>query len=360
MINRRTLILTALLCLVAGAASATLDNKDKRMDIDTFLRMNRLHGPAFDSRAMFEGFEGGVIPAGWVQGITNTDRTWGVSNATSTGALEGDYCAYVGYDITNYQDETLSFDQAVDVAGGESVLSFWMAGSRTDSWSDNVAETVEVNGTTVFDFDSATNSQFTWEKFFVDLSSWNGQTVTITFRYQGVDGDLHCLDAVMVDDGTGYDPPPPPPPPANDDCAGAIDLQDQSQTVFDVDLCAYTNQYSPGVYGASCTGWSANGPEAVYKIQLGAGEMFTACENPTADYIDLALYAVSDCGDPVGSCLAGDDSGNPECITFSAPSAGWYYLMVDSYSGCGTVTVTIDAPVATEPTNWGAVKGIYR
>ena len=64
---------------------------------------------------------------------------------------------------------------------------------------------------------------------------------------------------------------------------------------------------------------------------------------------------------PAGTLLsAGDDSGNPECISFVAPATGWYYLIVDAYSGCGQVTVTIDSPVANEDESWGAVKAIYR
>lgn len=353
------LLVLATLVVSAGAAFAGDPATQGRMDLDTFLSMQRQHGPAYNVRAMFEGFEAGVLPATWPVGVTNAARTWGVSNATTTGSLEGDYCAFVGYDLTVPQDETLSFDQAVSVAGNEYVLTFWMAGSRDDSWSGNAAETVEVNGMTVFDFDTATSLDFMWEKFSVDLSAYDGQTVTITFRYAGVDGDLHVLDAVMVDDGTGYDPPPPPPPPANDFCVDAIDLQDQSLTMFDVDLCAYSNQASPGEYGASCTGWSANGPEAFYKIALGVGDNFTVCEAPVADFIDLAIYLFTDCGDPAGSCLAGDDSGNPECITFTATTAGVYYLAVDAYSGCGLVTVTIDSPVANENLSWGTVKSLY-
>jgi len=362
-----TILVSTLLCLAAAAAIAGQESKDRRLDLKSFLDMNRTHGPAYSSRSpmigsrsLFEGFEGGAIPAGWTAGVTNPSRTWSVSGATSTGALEGSYCAYVGYDLSVFQDETISFNQTVDVSAGASVLSFWMAGSRTDAWSGNVAETVEVDGLTVFDFDSATDAQFTWEKFFVDLGAYDGQTVTISFRYRGVDGDLHVLDAVTVDDGTGYDVPPPPPPPANDLCTGAIDLQEQSLTVFDLDLCLYADDYTPGVYGDSCTGWSAQGPDATYKILLNQGDSFTVCEAPTSEYIDLAIYAVTDCAAAQATCLAGDDSGNPECISFVAPATGWYYLIVDAYSGCGQVTVTIDSPVANEDESWGAVKAIYR
>ena len=351
-----------LVLVMATAVTADPIKQEPRMDIDTFLQMNRLHGPVYDARSFFEGFEGGVIPAGWTQTITNPSRTWGVSSATSTGALEGAYCAFVGYDLYTWQDETISFNHTIDVAGGQYILSFWMAGSRQDSWSNYVSETVEINGVTAFDFDSATQSQFTWEKFFVDLTDYanDQETVTITFRYLGVDGDLHVLDAVMVDDGVGYEVPPPPPPPTNDLCEDAIDLQAQSLTAFQVDLCLASNSYSAGTYPSSCTGYSSNGNDVVYKIYLVAGQVFTISQQGSHD---SAIWLVTDCSDPAGTCVIGADatySGQVETITYTADVSGWYYAIIDGYSGCSLTTVWIDAPVATQDANWSSVKALYR
>ena len=155
---------------------------------------------------------------------------------------------------------------------------------------------------------------------------------------------------------------PPPPPPVNDDCDGAFDLQEQGLAVFEVDLCLYANYYTPGVFGDSCTGYGAVGPEAVYKIYLEEGELFSACITPSAGFIDLSLYLITDCSDPQGSCVAGDDSGNPECISYTAEAAGWYYMMVDTYTTCGAglATVTIDAPISTRAESWSSVKSLYR
>ncbi len=356
----RKVVIGMLILIMAGAAMAGTPKQDQRMDIETFLQMNRIHGPAFDGRSFFEGFEGGVIPPTWTQGITNPSRTWGVSNATSVGSLEGAYCAFVGYDLTVWQNETISFDYAVDVDGGNYVLSFWMAGSRQDSWSDFVAETVEINGVTVFDFDSATNQQFTWEKFSIDLSPYDGDTITITFRYLGVDGDLHVLDAVTIDDGTGYDPPPPPPPPTNDLCEDAIDLQEQGLTMFQVDLCLASNSYSAGVYPSSCTGYSSNGNDVVYKIYLTAGQTFVASQQGAHD---SAIWLATDCSDLSGTCVAGADAtftGGIETITYTAAADGWYYLIIDGYSSCSLTTVWIDAPIATQNSSWSSVKTLYR
>lgn len=136
------------------------------------------------------------------------------------------------------------------------------------------------------------------------------------------------------------------PPPANDNCDGAIDLQEQGLPEFVVDLCDYTNQYDPGVDG--CTGYRALGPEAVYKIDLVENELFEACVESIEEFTDMSLYLITDCEDPVGSCVVGSDALWPppaiECISYTATETGIYYLMVDSYLNCGAgvVEVTFD------------------
>jgi hypothetical protein len=143
-------------------------------------------------------------------------------------------------------------------------------------------------------------------------------------------------------------------PMPNDTCDGAIDLTTMP-TVFEVDLCEFSNDYSPESGG--CTGYTANGADAVYMIDLVAGNNLFVSIDGSAD---LALYLVTDCSDVNGSCVIGDDSGNPEEINYTAEADGTYYLMVDAYSGCGLVTVTLELPVATESQSWTDVKGLYR
>ncbi len=100
-------------------------------------------------------------------------------------------------------------------------------------------------------------------------------------------------------------------------------------------------------------------------IALGAGETFDACVAASSGSpygVDCSLYLITDCDDPAASCVAGDDSGDPECISFTPDVAGTFYLMVDTFSDCGEglVTVTVDNPVAIEESSWGTVKSLYR
>jgi len=148
-------------------------------------------------------------------------------------------------------------------------------------------------------------------------------------------------------------------PMPNDTCDGAIDLAEQGLVEFAVDLCEYANDYSPESGG--CTGYTANGPDAIYMVELAAGEQMIASVAPLEGvYVDLSVYLVTDCADVNGSCVAGDDSGNPEEIAFTVETAGVYYLIVDTYSGCGEVLVTLDPAVATETATWGDLKSLYR
>jgi len=150
-----------------------------------------------------------------------------------------------------------------------------------------------------------------------------------------------------------------PEPQPNDTCEGAIDLQEQSLDQFQVDLCTYVPDYTPAE--PECTGdYPANGNDALYKIYLTAGEIFSACIAPSDGFIDLSLWLASDCGDLENTCVAGDDSGNPECVSYEATADGWYFLVVDAYSGCGLVDVTIDAPVANEDASFSNLKTMYR
>lgn len=151
------------------------------------------------------------------------------------------------------------------------------------------------------------------------------------------------------------------PPPANDVCEGAINLQEQSLPLFDVDLAdgGYTNAWS--MSSAGCTGFTSPGPDAFYSIYLEQGQTFSVTEDGACD---MVMYLFTDCADPETSCVAGSDnccSGAQELITYTAEASGWFYLGVDTYTGAGCpVTVTIENPVAADDMNWGSIKSLFR
>ncbi len=354
------------LVILGLLASSVVAKEPSRLDVRDFSRLSGQHGPALSTRDVFEGFEIAVPPAGWTS-VVNNAETWRQFEVEG-GSLEGDFSAYIRWHDTVAQDEVIAFSHTVDVAGGEYVLSFWMAGARESEWDLLATETVEVDGTVVFDFDTAPDpaGYFEWEQRFVDLTAWDGQTVEIAFRYAGLAADAHFLDAVMVDDGTGYTPPPPPDPPENDLCEDAVTVSGVQQ--FVVDLCTANNDYDADEHGTSCTGWISAGRDVVYRVYLHAGEDFFA--SVQGDH-DASLWLVTDCADPAGTCVIGSDDtiaeGYEQIPPVSDPGwlptvDGWHYLIVDGYDGgdCSESTIDIDAPIGNAAMDWGRVKTLYR
>lgn len=317
---------------------------------------SNLHGPAYTGRAYFEGFEGTFPPTGWTLGTFHPSLNWFQNDLQ---VVEGSYSAQVEWDSFNPSNETLSFDQYVDVAGGEYVLSFWMAGSVGQWWDLNVAETVEVNGVTVFDFDTSVTVEYMrWEQFFIDLSDYDGTTVTITFRYEGIDGDTHFIDAVMVDDGTGYEVPP------ISFCVLAEEAWGTGS--FTGDTCGGLNLVSM----MSCDNYVYfdNGLEDYYGVVVSPGGSFTATVTHSSDG---TLWILGECIAEVGrfTCLGHADAtgaGEPEVISYTndTGSEQLVYLVVDSWyvDTCGPYDMYFDGlgAIANEVMSIGEVKAMYR
>lgn len=92
-------------------------------------------------------------------------------------------------------------------------------------------------------------------------------------------------------------------------------------------------------YGAACGGFNASsgvGPDLTYRIQTDITCDLTVNMDPAAN--DLALWVVSsDCADPVGGCVGGDDSGGngtAEAVgPFTATAGTDYFVIVDGFGG---------------------------
>ncbi|HPF36480.1 hypothetical protein KDK88_06675 [bacterium] len=350
--KKMMLVVAALALTASFAVAKTNVPGQNRLGVDrTDLHAALYQGSAISSYS--EGFEGAFPPAGWSQGITDPATTW----FQSTSPYEGSYNAGCQWQASVQQDETLSFDQLVDVAGGEYVLSFFAAGSVGQSWDLNDTQTVEVDGLVVWDFDSSATQYQVYEEFAVDLSAYDGQTVTITFRYAGFDGDYYQLDNVLVNDGSG----PPPPPPVSF-CGDLIEADGTGN--FSGDTCDGVNLIS----ALGCEAYTENGLEDYYEIEMPAGSSFTATVTNTADG---ALWVVGEC-EAVGgafTCLGyADDTftGDPEVVSYTntSGSALTVYLVVDSYSSsCGTYDMVFDSTggaVANENMSMGSVKALFR
>ncbi len=212
---------------------------------------------------------------------------------------------------------------------------------------------------TLFDTDGTTELAFNddgGEGFYSLIEGWEfaaaGTYYVAVNHYSSTGTGTYVLTATAFT---------PPEPQENDTCDGAIDVVSLDQPYDEFDLCLYSNDYDPGSGG--CTGYQASGPEAVYMVTLDAGQTFFASAAPLeGSFIDLSVYLVTDCADVAGSCVVGDDSGNPEEISYTSENGGTYYLMIDSYTSCGggMVGVTFEGVVATENSSLTEIKALFR
>jgi hypothetical protein len=75
------------------------------------------------------------------------------------------------------------------------------------------------------------------------------------------------------------------------------------------------------------------------------------------------VWIATDCANLLTTCVAGADAGTTgsEIVSYTAAAAGTYYVVIDAYSSTGCpVTVTINSPVSTEESSFGALKAMFR
>ena len=96
----------------------------------------------------------------------------------------------------------------------------------------------------------------------------------------------------------------------------------------DATLSAATNNIDPGFGGCA----PGAGNDVVYTFTPAATDTYTIGASPTAGF-DLSLYIVTDCSNPVGTCVAGANAagfGRGEFLTPSLNAGTQYFIVVDS------------------------------
>ncbi|QDG52763.1 hypothetical protein FIV42_19050 [Persicimonas caeni] len=132
--------------------------------------------------------------------------------------------------------------------------------------------------------------------------------------------------------------------PTGDVCLDAIPTSGGSTHTGD--FSTLTADYAPDDNFCPGLNFTQNGPEAVYAIDLLAGETVTA--DMTSSTTDIGIYIVRDCNDMENSCLNGQDSGGTESATYTASSDERVYIVADSYSS-STTSGTYQLDVTVTP-----------
>ena len=158
--------------------------------------------------------------------------------------------------------------------------------------------------------------------------------------YIVVDGFNGVEDIFSLNVRCFLTPDPQPVLDGGETCNDAVDLEAAGLSDFSVDLTTYVDHYD-----SDCFWWFLPGGDAVYSIDLEAGEEFSVTMEGTCD---MAMYIMGDCAG--GESLACSDNswpGEPEHIDFVPTFTGTYYLIVDNVwdtMGC-PVVVHIESPV---------------
>ncbi|MCK4414146.1 MAG: hypothetical protein KAY32_11425 [Candidatus Eisenbacteria sp.] len=157
----------------------------------------------------------------------------------------------------------------------------------------------------------------------------------------------------------------PPEPPVNDQCDGAILIERCTTGLIEGDLAEAVDDYNPGEYPESCTGFSAHGKDVTYELNLLAGDIVhLSYADAAGASFDESLYIVTDCSDPENTCVIGSDAGEPEVIDWTCDADGTYYVICDAWGtdtgGAFTLDYDIECPVTpTDESTWSTVKGMF-
>jgi hypothetical protein len=154
-------------------------------------------------------------------------------------------------------------------------------------------------------------------------------------------GGADAMDALVVD-GAPPDADMCPSDPTNGACGNATPVM-SGVRVYGDNTAAHGDSINIGIacYGNPGIGW-----DEWFSITTTAANQEVTATLTSTD-ANLALLAVDSCA--AMSCLAGDDTVNPtEQITFTAPTAGTYYIVVDgavqsdANSGCFSLDVEVN------------------
>jgi hypothetical protein len=142
-------------------------------------------------------------------------------------------------------------------------------------------------------------------------------------------------------------------PPTNDTCATAAAITIGTPVTGNTAGAQFN--YSKGLDAATCTGYLQPGPDVVYTLDLAAAQAITVTLSGLAATYDGGISLVGP-GDQtlceaatISTCVAGADdkfAGQSETFTYTATTAGTYFIIVDGYtvSDGGAFTLTVTSP----------------
>ncbi len=135
------------------------------------------------------------------------------------------------------------------------------------------------------------------------------------------------------------------PTTPNTTCADAYKLDGSTRLVDTYDR--FTEDLSLDSCGVTSS--DTSGPDAVYEVDLQAGEAVDASVNVMTEYSgDPTVYIVTDCTDTDATCLAGEVGSEKKArVGYEASSAETVYIVVDTDSSYNTYYYELDVNVVS-------------
>jgi len=129
-----------------------------------------------------------------------------------------------------------------------------------------------------------------------------------------------AIDAPIIIDAPAGGPP--------DTCAQAQNITTGALGATGITVTGNTTGYANDIQPANnCSGFIADGPDAIYAINVTVGQVITASLTTTWD---SSIELTSTCA-LAAVCIKGQDDGDPETFTHTATAAATLYVIVDSW-----------------------------
>ena len=124
-------------------------------------------------------------------------------------------------------------------------------------------------------------------------------------------------------------------PLAGDTCAAATVISPSALPYFDeATNVGAVNDIDPGA-GACAPG---PGADVVYSFTPSATDTYTVGATPLGSTFDLSLYVITDCANPLASCVAGTNArpfGKGETLSVTLNAGTRYFIVVDNAQASG-------------------------
>jgi PKD repeat protein len=210
------MLLLSSFAIAPAVNSTTKSNKLSKLTMQYVERSMSWYSPIYGNNIITEGFEDGIMPppGGWYTLDGNAVEPWFIVDDLSY-VHSGNYAAAINFDSLSQSDNWLVSPNINLTGYVKANLTFWAA---SDTMYPNATMELHIRGDgfdyIIWDMIQDENwTTFEYRELTFNLSTYLDQTINISWRYVGLDGESFLLDDILIDLTT--EGPPNQPPVAN-------------------------------------------------------------------------------------------------------------------------------------------------